>query len=241
MGKFSYQKKIFLPYSGDWFSENPWGGPPKPARDGNLWSPRDRLTKNTTTSPPMELVIFDLETTGFSPRTHEIIQIAAVRMRHGKVIAEESFATFVRPQNEIPVFISDLTGITAAEVRDAPEAAPALLAFSRFVGDATLVAHNGWRFDLGFIREGCKRHQLLMRAVPFFDSMTLSRQLWGGAESHSLDAVMQRLPLAESDQRRHDARGDVSILAAAVRTMWQRLGAPPDRCPVPLVTGHLPQ
>jgi len=46
----------------------------------------------------MELVIFDLETTGFSPRSHEIIQIAAVRMRHGEVIGEESDLT-VRPQN----------------------------------------------------------------------------------------------------------------------------------------------
>lgn len=189
----------------------------------------------------MDLVIFDLETTGFSPRSHEIIQIAAVRMCHGELVAGEKFATFVRPQREIPSFISDLTGITSADMRDALDPAPALLAFSRFVGDATLVAHNGWRFDLGFIREGCQRHQLPMRAVPFFDSMTLSRQLWGGAESHSLDAVMERLALAESDQPRHDARGDVSLLAAAVRTMWQRLGAPPDRCPVPLVTGHLPQ
>lgn len=189
----------------------------------------------------MELVIFDLETTGFSPRSHEIIQIAALRMRHGELVAGERFATFVRPRSEIPSFISDLTGITSADMRDALDPAPALQAFSRFVGDATLVAHNGWRFDLGFIREGCQRHHLPMRAVPFFDSMTLHRQLWGGAVSHSLDAVMERLALAESDQRRHDARGDVSLLASAVRTMWQRLGAPPERCPVPLVTGNIPQ
>jgi DNA polymerase III alpha subunit (gram-positive type) len=189
----------------------------------------------------MELVVFDLETTGFSPRCHEIIQIAAVRMRHGEVMAAERFETFVRPQGDLPDFISDLTGITSADVRNAPEPAPALLAFSRFVGDATLVAHNGWRFDLGFIRAGCERHQLPVRAVPFFDSMTLSRQLWGSAESHSLDAVMERLALSEAGLRRHDARGDVGILAEAVRTMWQRLGAPPDRCPVPLAIGHVPQ
>jgi|GEM_PF-407302 len=186
----------------------------------------------------MELVIFDLETTGFSPRTHEIIQIAAVRIRHGELVAGERFATFVRPQTEIPSFISDLTGITSTDVRDAPEPAPALLAFSRFVGDATLVAHNGWRFDLGFIRENCQRHQLPTRAVPFFDSMTLSQQLWGSAKSHGLDAVMERLALAEFDHHRHDARGDVALLAAAVRTMWQRLGAPPR--PLPRPVGHRP-
>ena len=87
----------------------------------------------------MNLAIFDLETTGFSPHYHEIIQIAAVRMRHGEVLAEEHFETFVRPQKSIPGFISEITGITASDVRDAPEPAPALRAFSQFVGDATRI------------------------------------------------------------------------------------------------------
>lgn len=189
----------------------------------------------------MELVIFDLETTGFSWRYHEIIQIAAVRMRQGVVIAEERFETFVRPQKSVPSFISGLTGITQRDVRDAPGLAPSLIAFSRFVGDATLVAHNGRRFDLNFIRESCQRHRLPMRKVPFFDSLTLSRRLWTKEKSHSLDAVMTRLGLSGKGLRRHDARGDVQILAEAVRRMWLRLGVPVDRCPVPTEVGHLPQ
>lgn len=189
----------------------------------------------------MHLVIFDLETTGFSPRYHEIIQIAAVRMRHGEVMAEDRFETFVRPQSGIPHFISQLTGITSSDVRDAPDVAPSLAAFSRFIGDATAVAHNGWRFDLGFIRECCRRHQLPTREIPFVDSLTLSRQLWGPTGSHGLDAIIARLGISEDGLRRHDARGDVGMLAEAVRRMWQRLEAPPDRCPVPLQVGHIPQ
>ncbi len=188
-----------------------------------------------------ELVIFDLETTGFSWRYHEIIQIAAVRMRHGEVIAAESFETFVRPQKGVPGFISDITGITSLDVSNAPGPAASLEAFSRFVGDATLVAHNGWRFDLNFIRESCQRHRLPMREVPFFDSLTLSRRLWANEKSHGLNAVMARLGLSGEGLRRHDARGDVQILAEAVRRMWRRLGAPVDRCPVPTEVGHLPR
>lgn len=119
--------------------------PPTPARDVICREPVIGSPRTPPPLPPMELVIFDLETTGFSPRSHEIIQIAAVRMRHGEVIAGESFATFVRPQSEIPSFISDLTGITSADMRDALDPALALQAFSRFVGDATLVAHNARR------------------------------------------------------------------------------------------------
>jgi DNA polymerase III subunit epsilon len=189
----------------------------------------------------MHLVIFDIETTGLSPRYHEIIQIAAVRMRHGEVITEEHFETFVRPKNEISRFISKLTGITHRNVCDAPEPPAALTALSRFVGDATLVAHNGRHFDLPFVRQYCRRHQLPLREVPFFDSIALSRLLWKNQRCHNLDAIMARLDLPAEGLRRHDARGDVRILAEAVRSMWQLLGTPPDRCPVLLEVGHLPQ
>jgi DNA polymerase-3 subunit epsilon len=189
----------------------------------------------------VELVIFDIETTGLSPRYHDIIQIAAVRMRHGEVIAAERFDTFVCPRKGIPDSIAELTGVTHRDISNAPGPIPSLIAFSQFVGDATLVAHNGWRFDLKFIRESCHRHQLPMREVPFFDSMMLSRRLWANAESHSLDAVTARVGASGSGLRRHDARGDVMILAEAVRRMWLQLGTPSDQCPMPTGAGYLPQ
>ena len=189
----------------------------------------------------MNLVIFDLETTGFSPRYHEIIQIAAIRMRHGEIVAADRFETFVRPKNAIPDEITELTGITDRDVADAPEPPEALLALSRFVGDATLVAHNGRRFDLPFVRECSFRHRLPLREVPFIDSMTLSRRVWKAERTHNLNAVIERLDLSTKGLRRHDARGDVWILAEAVRCMWMRLGVHPDRSPVPLEVGRLPK
>ncbi len=61
-------------------------------------------------------------------------------MRAGRILAGEAFATFVQPVHAIPPEISGYTGITRAHVKNAPRAAEALLAFSRFVGDATLIA-----------------------------------------------------------------------------------------------------
>ena len=188
----------------------------------------------------MDLVIFDLETTGLSPRFNEIIQIAAIRMRHGEPLAEERFETFVCPQTRIPGFITSLTGISNEDVRGAPPCLEAVQSFSAFVGTATLVAHNGRRFDLPFIREFCERQQLPLREVPFFDSMQLSRKLWGGRGGHGLDAVLERTGVSAQGIRRHDARGDVHVLAQAVRHMWTRLDSPFDRCPVDLGVGLLP-
>ena len=188
----------------------------------------------------MHLVIFDLETTGYSPRYHEIIQIAAVRLRHGAILAHEHFATFVRPRNPVPRHITELTGIDDSSVREAPETAICLAAFSRFVGYATLVAHNGHRFDIPFLRHHTSVQGLPAREVPYFDSMELSRRLWPAAHSHKLDAVIERLGLSTAGLHRHDARADVHLLAEAVYQMWERLGLPFDHVPLPTEIGHLP-
>ena len=189
----------------------------------------------------MNLIIFDLETTGLSPYSHEIIQIAAVRMRVGVWQEEEKFETFVRPTQRVPSFITGLTGITQSDVARAPLPAEALKAFSRFVGEqATMIAHNGGRFDVPFLRESCLRHQLPVRETAFIDSCQLSRQLWGGRGGHGLDAVMGRLALSGDGVRRHDARGDVALLGRAVSQMWQRLQPEGQACPVKLGAALIP-
>jgi DNA polymerase III alpha subunit (gram-positive type) len=187
----------------------------------------------------MDLVIFDLETTGLSPYSEEIIQIAAVKMSGGRILEESAFSTYVDPGRRISSFITSYTGITNDQVRNAPPPAEALTAFSEFAGSGMLIAHNGRRFDLPFIRESCSRHGLSTREVGFVDSMAFSRKLWGGRGGHGLDAVMQRLQLRGDGVRRHDARGDVAILAEAVRRMWAALTPDFQSCPVPCGSGLL--
>ena len=188
----------------------------------------------------MDIVVFDLETTGLSPYSEEIIQIAAVRMRGGEIIHEEAFSTYVNPGRRISSFISSYTGISNMHVQDAPNPAEALIAFSQFVSDAMLIAHNGQRFDMPFIRETCLRNRLPVRNTRFIDSMAFSRKIWGGRGGHGLDAVMARLLLQANGARRHDARGDVQILAEAVRRMWGQLSTDYHTCPIPAGAGVLP-
>lgn len=188
----------------------------------------------------MTLIIFDLETTGFSPYSNEIIQIAALKMRAGRPGDCTRFATFVRPEERVPRHITEMTGITEAHVRSAPGVAESLVNFSSFVDeDATLIAHNGG-FDMGFIRENCTRHGLPVREASFVDSRAFSRKLWGGRGGHGLDAVMERLELSLNGARRHDARGDVQILAEAVHRMWGQLTPDFLTCPVPCSKGVIP-
>jgi DNA polymerase-3 subunit epsilon len=189
----------------------------------------------------MNLIIFDLETTGLLPSQHEIIQIAAMKVKNGKWSEGEYFDSYVRPENRIPSFITKLTGITQAQVADAPRPEDVLMEFSRFVGhDATLIAHNGIRFDMRFIAEHCKRHGMPVRETSALDSRDFSRKIWGGKGGHGLDAVLGRVGVSSKGVKRHDARVDVQLLAQAVQYMWERLTTSVTNCPVDLSVGVIP-
>lgn len=190
---------------------------------------------------PRECVVFDLETTGLSPDWDQVIQLAAVRMRDGRMCREESFTSYVDPGRPIPPWIAQYTGVTDRHVRGAPRVDRVLAAFSEWAGDAMLVAHNGHRFDMHFLRAGCQRHGLSTRPVVYHDSIWLSRQVWPTARlRHGLDAVLERLRLSDRSVRRHDAWGDVQLLAMALERMAGMLGGSGQPAVFRTATGVLP-
>ncbi|MBD9153964.1 MAG: PHP domain-containing protein, partial [Lachnospiraceae bacterium] len=64
-------------------------------------------------------VVFDIETTGFSPVVNKIIEIGAVRVENGAIV--DKFSTFVNPKVPIPFRSENLTGINDNMVLDAPD------------------------------------------------------------------------------------------------------------------------
>jgi DNA polymerase-3 subunit epsilon len=190
-----------------------------------------------------DFVIYDLETTGLYPDHDDLIQIAAVRFRAGCVLADEPFFSFARPRRPISPFIESYTGVGNRHVRDAPPPGEVLAAFSEWAGDATLIAHNGLRFDSKFLTATAVRHGGPSREIQCIDSIHISKLLFGNARGtgHSLDHVTSRLRLSTHGIRRHDARGDVELLALAVAEMWRRLGLDPAFNGVSRHPAHLPQ
>ena len=188
-------------------------------------------------------VIYDLETTGLSPENDEFIQIAAIRFVAGGPVETDAFSSFARPRGPIPPFIRSLTGITDHHVASAPRPEQVLRDFTEWVGDATLIAHNGHRFDSRFLAATCLRHQLPTREVASIDSIQLSKLVFGNATGtrHSLDLVLQRLGLLDPRLRRHDARADVELLARAVSRMCAHLNLDPGLAGVPRHTTLLPE
>lgn len=189
----------------------------------------------------MNLVIFDLETTGLSPSRNSIIQIAAMKLTVGSWEQSDLFSTFVRTQKRIPSFIRNLTNITDDQLRSAPTPEEALISFSRYIGeDTTLVAHYGPQFDMRFVRESCARHGIATRRASCIDSRTFSKRIWGGRGGHNLDTIASRLQLDVSKFQRHDARGDVQLLAESVRLMWDRSASANGAGPILPIEGVIP-
>ena len=188
-------------------------------------------------------VVYDLETTGLDPEWDEFIQIAAVRFSAGCLCSGETFTSFARPRRPISAFIESYTGVGNRHVRDAKRPEEVLREFADWSGDATLIAHNGLRFDSKFLSATCRRHGLEAREIPCIDSIHMSKMLFGRTRwiGHSMDHLISRLQIDARGVRRHDARGDVEILGRAVEGMWKRLdldlafnGVPRHRTLLPL-------
>lgn len=92
--------------------------------------------------------IIDLETTGFSPnRGHKIIEVAAIKLDHSINIVDQ-YSTLINPQRDISN--SDIHGITATHVKNAPTLSEVKGFLKFFLNDTILIAHNA-PFDKRFI------------------------------------------------------------------------------------------
>lgn len=143
-------------------------------------------------------VVFDIETTGFSPVNNRIIEIGAVKVEQGSIV--DRFSTFVNPQVPIPFRIEQLTNINDEMVVDAPTIEQVLPEFLEFCGDAVMVAHNA-EFDMSFIRENAKRQQI-QKEFTYVDTMGIARLLLPGQAKHTLDAVAKTLKISLENHHR---------------------------------------
>ena len=105
--------------------------------------------------------VLDLETSGGSPRLGAgITEIGVVKVKGGQVLG--TFQSFVDPGHSLPVFITQLTGISDEMLISAPfidEILPTLFDFLGSADETVVVAHNS-PFDLSFLKAAAKTHEI---------------------------------------------------------------------------------
>lgn len=168
--------------------------------------------------PP--LTIFDLETTGLDPRKgHRIIEIAGVRVEDGKILEENTFASFVNPERDIPFEAKQINKISETDVADAPTIDVVLPQFLSFAQGSVLLAHNA-TFDTSFLlveKEYCWGYVDLPEILC---TMQLSRNLFPHEFRHSLDVLARKYNLPFPAER-HRALADTILAAQALQKMLE--------------------
>jgi|GEM_PF-7069971 DNA polymerase III len=89
---------------------------------------------------PDDYVMIDIETTGLSTDWDSIIEVAAVKVHNGEIINE--YSSFVEYNDELPEFITDLTGITNEMLIGAPSPQIVMKELSDFIGSDIIIGYN---------------------------------------------------------------------------------------------------
>ncbi|MCR5106770.1 MAG: PolC-type DNA polymerase III [Lachnospiraceae bacterium] len=166
-------------------------------------------------------VVFDIETTGFSPVKDSIIEIGAVKVVNGEIT--DRFSRFVNPRRSIPYRITSLTGITDEMVEDADYITQVLPEFLDFVKDSVLVAHNA-KFDVSFIKQ--KASDLGIDYAPtYVDTVGLARILLSELNRYKLDTVAKALNVSlENHHRAVDDAGATAEIYVRFVKMLKDMG-----------------
>lgn len=154
-----------------------------------------------------EYVVFDIETTGLSAVYDKIIEIAAVKMKDGKVIDE--FEELLDPGFPLSEFTINLTHITDDMVHGSKSEAQVLNEFRQFCEGTIMVGHNV-TFDVGFINAGYRRLDEEAIANPIIDTLELSRMLHPERKNHKLDTLTKAYKISLENHHRANADSEAT-------------------------------
>jgi predicted DnaQ family exonuclease/DinG family helicase len=162
-------------------------------------------------------VALDTETTGLNPENDEIIEVAAIAFDCERVVSE--YQTLVRPNNPPPFQVERLTGISAADLRQAPIFAAVATELAEFVGDSPIVGQSV-HFDLAFLaRSG------VILPGPIYDTFDLAQLLLPGLGEYSLRGIAEHLGV--HFPQRHRAYADSEASRAVFLALRERLARLP--------------
>ncbi|PWA55956.1 exonuclease DPD1, chloroplastic/mitochondrial [Artemisia annua] len=132
------------------------------------------------------VIVFDIETTGFSRIYDRVIEIAMQDLSGGE---NSTFETLVNPlKRDLNTSIHNISDdmVTSPTVPRIKELIPILVQYiqsrHKTGGQVILVAHNAKIFDVPFLKEEFRRHS---RELPsnwcFLDTVPLARKLLNSA------------------------------------------------------------
>lgn len=133
-----------------------------------------------------DYVLVDIETTGLSPTTDEIIEIGAIKVKQNKII--DKYNELIKVNRNLPPFITNLTGITNEMLKTGKSPITVYKEFIDFVGENVIIGHNV-NFDLGFLTDKCKKYINQNLTNDYVDTMYLARRLIKDTANYKLGTL----------------------------------------------------
>ena len=149
-----------------------------------------------------EYIVLDLEMTGLSAKTDQIIEIGAIKVSDGERM--DQYACVVNAHCSVPERIVELTGITDEMLSQGIEKDAAISGLLDFIEGSVLVGQN-LNFDYGFLKQWAVNHKRPLEAKAC-DTLKIARELLPVEQSKKLSALCEFFGIER--QREHRALDD---------------------------------
>ena len=169
-----------------------------------------------------EIVVFDTETTGLNVFQDDIIEIAAIRIKGGKVVGEplDLYIETDKPilpmlgDKENPMYAIYHEKMSTGELLSPSDA---LQRFLAYVGTSPILGHNA-NYDYNILDNNLQRYckdTMQAHDIRCFDSLKLIRLLAPSLHSYKLESLLETFQLAGVNS--HQAIDDVKATVSLVR------------------------
>lgn len=169
-----------------------------------------------------EIVLFDTETTGLDIFNDDIVQIAAMKMRNGKIVPGSEIDIIIKLECDktIPLTLHD--GLVNPMIEEYKRrsvnrqqgnqyfmgAEEAFDFFVKYIGDAELLGHNV-NYDVHILENNIARrtNSVLFKTPVYWDTLKMARMLDPNLRKHSLESLLTAYELEGVNS--HNALDDI--------------------------------
>ena len=178
------------------------------------------------------IVVFDTETTGLNVFEDDILQIAAVKMRGGKIIEDSWFVVYIETDRDIPPMLGDIVNPILEERKQHQllSHADALRRFVDYAAGCRLLGHNA-DYDYHILDFNLRRYapEINLGSIhaEYLDSLRLVRLIHPELKEHKLKYLLSVLGLEGTNS--HLADDDVYATCSVVRHCYDKAVGMVDR------------
>ena len=181
--------------------------------------PAFRMPTASTQFKNVTFVIFDTETTGFSPANDRIVEVGAVKVRDGRKLGEKTW--LINPKRYIPWYVQKVHNITPEMIKDSPTFAEIYPEFLEFIDGSVLIAHNA-PFDVRFISAEAERADMPAPKNACLDSLALFRNWYPELKSHTVADLIDLFEISTDGLHAHRATDDSLFVYFAIQKEMDR-------------------